>query len=268
MTAVKDVFWDSLLSLLAIPKCDYATLCRDIQDNWDHFRYMIEDRDEPGRRFLTLAWISVKAAAKDTHHSSDGVPWLARLALEGTVARGNEVAVPAFGREDTDVRLQDVFIQREGFEVKFSAFLLSNWDPSSASLCILKIMPRSMVYSIFNQHSMQYSSIVDSFGELIVKAIERVQADIRRGQGGQGIEHIWMWTHPYSGVGQHSRISSIPELLGFSSRQLYLERYPELDQVNLFVPPIEERDGVEVYVTGLRDLLSMLRGARKISRPR
>jgi len=211
ISAVKDVFWDSLLSLMAVPPLDryngeYDNLVRDIDAQWGRVvdllngvGYQTALNTHP--RYLTIAWINKEKKSKlsDSQLINAGVPWLARLAIEGTVAP-QEQPVGA----DAVV---DMLGENEGGTRCFASFGISEWDQERRSLCILKMAPRS-----------EFSSVVDSYGEVILKSVERVQADCRRDGASQGVDHIWMWT----GVDEHARVQSIPDRLGFRNRADYI----------------------------------------------
>jgi hypothetical protein len=225
VTAVKDVFWDSMLSLLALPPIAYQQLCTDIETIWRKLVLLLNS--QKATRYIVLAWIDLKQPVKKQE-----VSWLARLALEGTVEHHPDVDV--FG---------------DGLARRFAAFLVSDWDAENGTLCILKMAPRSM-----------YSSIIDGFGELVLKAVERVQADIRRDRGGGRIHWIWMWTRS-DGIEGHDRIAGMPKKLGFRERREVLEGNPGLDE--MFILPEGERAGSTVWVTGLADFLELLRRSRR-----
>jgi hypothetical protein len=96
----------------------------------------------------------------------------------------------------------------------------------------------------------------------VLKAIERVQADIRRERRGGRIHWIWMWTKS-GGIEGHDRIAGMPRKLGFKERGEYIRENPGLER--MFVVPIGEREGSEVWVTGLLDFMGMLKRARRKS---
>jgi hypothetical protein len=125
VNAVKDVFWDSLLSLLALPPCKYAQLCVDIETIWQRIFVLLSVQDP--NRYLTLAWIDIKASAKKMD-----VGWLARLALEGTVAP--QPSGDVFG---------------DGLARRFAAFLVADWDGEAGAVCIRSMVPRSMVSLLY-----------------------------------------------------------------------------------------------------------------------
>jgi hypothetical protein len=90
----------------------------------------------------------------------------------------------------------------------------------------------------------------------VLKAVERVQADIRRERGGDRIKWIWMWTRS-EGIEGHDRIAGMPKKLGFRLKS----EYEGVE--DMFNVPVEEREGAEVWVTVLSDFLELLRRARR-----
>ncbi len=102
--------------------------------------------------------------------------------------------------------------------------------------------------------SYQHSPVLESYGQLIRRALERVQADARRDNVAP-VNHIWCWTR-----GETSRLQSMPQVLGFFPKEEYLRKYPHLDR-NAFSKPdysVLQKEGVHIYAASAKTFLQMI----------
>ena len=76
---------------------------------------------------------------------------------------------------------------------EYVAFAISEWDLPNRALFMVQMAPRSV-----------FLPTMESYGELLRRAIERVQADARRDRA-PPLEHVWCWTR-----GEHARLAAAP----------------------------------------------------------
>ncbi|KAI8807781.1 hypothetical protein BJ742DRAFT_810760 [Cladochytrium replicatum] len=299
LRGLQDVFFDMALSLYAIPalielrKYDgqFENVRREIEKQWTETVVDVVHRDNddegqsssggdatsptttgspsgPGRvygkkKYLTVAWINkIQRNKGKTSRSSmqftpsatppasalnaaggvnrgENVPWLVRLALEGTVAprralRDEEVVLTP-GEDPVEDRV-------------YVGFCITEWDREHNTLFMIQIAPRSV-----------YLPTMESYGELLRRAVERIQADARH-DGLAPLSHIWCWTRTLDA--EHTRIGSIPERLGFIPRDKYVENeHPELRSVSdrAFSGGydfLKDPKGVMVYVCSVKKFMS------------
>ncbi|KAJ3074000.1 hypothetical protein HK102_005896, partial [Quaeritorhiza haematococci] len=86
---------------------------------------------------------------------TEQVPWLVRLALEGTVAPNKP--------------LEDLDNGKNGEDRRYVGFCIAEWDRARGAVFMIQITPRSV-----------FSPTLESYGELLRRTIERIQADARR----------------------------------------------------------------------------------------
>ncbi|TPX74603.1 hypothetical protein CcCBS67573_g04129 [Chytriomyces confervae] len=226
-----------------------------------------------GKIHVTVAWIekrnrnkglvSRKKKVKDEEEVQDeGVPWLVRLAMEGTIAPlksvGGDVGfvsgkAVAGGRSTSESRgnvATNSFpgaLADEGdasIEKTYVSFAVSEWDRARGALFILQMAPRSV-----------YLPTKESYGDLLQRNIERVQADSRR-DNAPPLQHVWCWTREES----HSRLKTIPERLGFVPLEQYIRENPGIDRATFSrdaYPPLMEA-GVSVHVTSVKKFMKMV----------
>ncbi|KAJ3311526.1 hypothetical protein HDU76_003107 [Blyttiomyces sp. JEL0837] len=292
---VRDVFFDCLVSLYAIPSImetprfngSIARVREEVEDLWTRTALDALTSVRPtslgdGKIYLTVAWIDKRhrnkgkgIAKKDK--DKEAVPWLMRLALEGTVAPlkplpdianpaansssapsssvgGTTVSVSTAGPMDTagavasgggvwkppnDPAISSV---GEGVDRVHVAFAVSEWDRPRGSLFMVQMAPRSI-----------FLPTMESYGELIRRGVERVQADVRR-DNAPPLEHLWCWTR-----NEHARLQAIPERLGFVPVEQYIRANPMVDRSTFmregYAPLAEE--GVSIYVTSVKDFLKL-----------
>ncbi|KAJ3384530.1 hypothetical protein HDU84_002886 [Entophlyctis sp. JEL0112] len=286
---VRDVFFDCLVSLYAVPGVleglgeDLAggsggatTLARirdDVERLWTSTVRDAIVSDNPnglggGKIYVTVAWIEKRnrnkgkfGSKKKKDDDEPPIPWLVRLAMEGTVAPlkavdiaagvaaagilGGEGSASSTSGSITRMNGQDPAGEEEKTYVSFS---VSEWDRARGALFVLQMAPRSV-----------YLPTMESYGDLLRRNIERVQADSRR-DNAPPLEHVWCWTRELS----HSRLRSIPERLGFVQLEQYMRENAGLDRQTFerdgYLPLQEE--GVSVHVTSVKALLSLLNKRR------
>ncbi|KAJ3109342.1 hypothetical protein HDU96_007254 [Phlyctochytrium bullatum] len=259
---VKEVFFDCLLSLYAIPSIidtprfggSFVKVRSEVDSLWTRTVQDAITNDLPtglggGKMYLTVAWIEKKHRNKGKGKNTPSkppVPWLQKLALEGTVAplkqeptsptMNDDMGVSAGGSGGESPLLA-------GIEKCYTAFAVFEWDKVHGSLFILQMAPRSI-----------FSPSMESYGELIRRGVERVQADVRR-DNAPPLEHLWCWTR----AEEHSRLRVIPERLGFVPVEQYVRANPTVER-NGFeregYGPLKE-EGVSIYATSVRDFLKL-----------
>ncbi|KAJ3202547.1 hypothetical protein HDU67_000435 [Dinochytrium kinnereticum] len=256
MRGVKDVFFDCLLSLYAIPSIietprfgSYLNVRSEVEQLWNR---TVEDaitNDLPtglggGKMYLTVAWIEKRHRNRGKGKNAVNkapVPWLQKLALEGTVAPLKQE--PASPNMNDDVRDAKDSPPPAGIERCYTAFAIFEWDRAHGSLFILQMAPRSI-----------FVPTMESYGELIRRGVERVQADVRR-DNAPSLEHLWCWTR----AEEHARLKVIPERLGFVPVEQYVRANPAVDR-NGFeregYGPLKE-EGVSIYATSIKDFLKL-----------
>ncbi|KAJ3295006.1 hypothetical protein HDU79_009970 [Rhizoclosmatium sp. JEL0117] len=279
LEGVRDVFFDCLVSLYAVPgvlegvdedsgTAGLSSLARihaDVEGLWsstvrDAIVSMFPKGLAGGKIYVTVAWIEkrnrnkgkgiVGASKKKKEEEEERIPWLLRLAMEGTVAPLKEkeevgassvlAALPILPEPSADEMNGDVV----GVEKTYVSFAVSEWDRARGALFVLQMAPRSV-----------YLPTMESYGDLLRRNIERVQADSRR-DNAPPLEHIWCWTRNLS----HSRLRSIPERLGFVPLEQYIREHPGVDR-STFVregyKPLQE-EGVSLHVTNVRKFMQMM----------
>ncbi|KAJ3125048.1 hypothetical protein HK100_011014 [Physocladia obscura] len=325
LDGVRDVFFDCLVSLYAVPGVlegvedeggvaaaattvggggTATTLARihaDVEMLWTQTVRDAIVSETPrglggGKIYVTVAWIEKRnrnkgkfGSKKKKEDEEENVPWLVRLAMEGTVAPlkggGSGVIVSVAstsagasivvgnGGDSTVVApmsgipvINDVLAMPPplplsiiaplsvpfGEEKTYVAFAVSEWiiiDRARGALFVLQMAPRSV-----------YLPTMESYGDLLRRNIERVQADSRR-DNAPTLEHIWCWTRDVS----HSRLRSIPERLGFVPLEQYMRENPGVDRQTFtregYLPLQEE--GVSVHVTSVRRFMDLVKRRQK-----
>ncbi|KAJ3108755.1 hypothetical protein HDU97_000155 [Phlyctochytrium planicorne] len=253
---VKDVFFDCLLSLYAIPSVietprfgSFINVRSEVESLWTRTVENAITSDLPtglggGKVYLTVAWIEKRHRNRGKGKnavSKTPLPWLQKLALEGTVAPLKQEPTSPNMQEDEGSEINSP--QLAGFERCYTAFAIFEWDRSHGTLFILQMAPRSI-----------FVPSMESYGELIRRGVERVQADVRR-DNAPPLEHLWCWTR----AEEHSRLKVIPERLGFVPVEQYLRANPALERQwfdREGYEPLRE-EGVSVYATTIRDFLKL-----------
>ncbi|KAJ3025056.1 UNVERIFIED_CONTAM: hypothetical protein HDU68_007521 [Siphonaria sp. JEL0065] len=281
LEGVRDVFFDCLVSLYAVPGVlegvdedavgfGGSTLSRihaDVERLWTSTVRDAIVSDAPrglggGKIYVTVAWIEKRNRNKGKYGSKkkkegaeeERIPWLLRLAMEGTVAplkegasgASSSASLPALAAVTPSL---PVTIKTEpaipfGEEKTYVSFAVSEWDRPRGALFVLQMAPRSV-----------YLPTMESYGDLLRRNIERVQADIRRDNAPQ-LEHIWCWTRDVS----HSRLRSIPERLGFVPLEQYIREHPGVDRATFereAYQPLQE-EGVSVHVTTVKKFMQLI----------
>jgi hypothetical protein len=296
---VRDVFFDCLINLYAIPSVveterfggSVAKIREEVESLWN--RAVLKSlmggtpNDINGKMYLIAAWIDKrhrnKGKGKHKKKEKEHVPWLNRLALEGTVASGRPSVVPsvvaatstaaaaaqnpelvdpyqlADALETADMVISNTPRQSSTAVIEttgksesennedraYTAFAVMEWDRSRGSLFIMYMAPRSV-----------FLPTLESYGELLRRGVERVQADVRR-DNAPPLEHVWCWTR--GGGHEHARLQAIPERLGFVPVEQYVRNHPEVDRATFrrsgYEPLSEE--GVEIHVTTVKDFLKL-----------
>ncbi|KAJ1530132.1 hypothetical protein HK096_008252 [Nowakowskiella sp. JEL0078] len=240
LQGVQDVFFDMALSLYAIPALielpkygSYDAIRQEIEKQWretvldvlttkvydpfadgNQVSPVIGNKSLGKKKYLTVAWINKiqrnkgkmlkSTVSSNTSSASLGstsqVPWLSRLALEGMVA-------PTHRNDEND--------SNDGDDRVYVGFCISEWDRDHNTLFMVQIAPRSA-----------FLPTMETYGELLRRAVDRVQADARRDMLAP-ISHLWCWTRG----DHHARLSSIPERLGFVTREQYVTENPEFLEI-------------------------------------
>jgi hypothetical protein len=144
LRGVKDVYWDSVLSLLAVPQFmetqkyrgQLPVLMKDIEHSWNETVLNLLTAQpnsacvQPnGKRYLTMAWIDKFPRSKQRKSSipcaESNIPWLTKLAQEGIVAPNKPVQDPN--------------------ETCFVAFSIAEWNQNQQTLFMMQMAPRSLV---------------------------------------------------------------------------------------------------------------------------
>ncbi|KNC96024.1 uncharacterized protein SPPG_08619 [Spizellomyces punctatus DAOM BR117] len=228
LQGVQDVFFDCLISLYAIPSViesrpgGYKDVRKEVESMWSQTVLDALTKDEhyapkgTRRKYLTVAWVDKRHRNKGKFKQGgkEDVPWLARLALEGTVSPGSFPNVPpttstsANGASPSPLHTNSVYV----------AFSITEWNIPLKILYTLQISPRSV-----------FLPTTTSYGELLRRGVERVQADARRDNVSPP-EHLWCWAKA-----DHARLTAIPERLGFVKKDAYI------DNVNAFAGNEDQR---------------------------
>ncbi|KAJ3411272.1 hypothetical protein HDV05_002456 [Chytridiales sp. JEL 0842] len=337
---VRDVFFDCLISLYAIPSLmeaqegqfggSVSQIRAEVEALWSRAVQTTLMGGTPkelnGKMYLTVAWIDKrhrnkgKARQNKKTKEKEQVPWLMRLALEGTVASGRPSVVPSvvaatstaaaaalnpelvdssvladaletvasmegvvgslskaasdsslFGAIKTEMGGTHVPVKQElptsatntinspipsvnvshinpdenPEDRAYTAFAVLEWDRPNASVFVIYMSPRSV-----------FLPTKESYGDLLRRGVERIQADARR-DNAPPLEHVWCWT---SGGGlEHARLKAVPERLGFVPVERYVREHPGLDR-SMFkragYEPLDE-EGVEIHVTSVKDFLKL-----------
>ncbi|KAJ3053545.1 hypothetical protein HK097_003974 [Rhizophlyctis rosea] len=283
----QDVFFDCLISLYAVPNVmeerfggDYSGVKREVEGVWkrtvmdvvygaggkgtsggDGLGGEVGNQSKQRRRkYLTIAWIEKRHRNKakvKKDGSDEQVPWLTRLALEGTVApTTHAVSVGASGSDagtatppetrfanplQTSMSLLSPSLSSTSTRC-YVAFSISEWDPPHKALLMIQMAPRSV-----------FLPTMESYGELLRRAMERVQADGRKDDL-PALEHIWCWTR---GEKEHVRLDAVPERMGFTRKEEYLAtREGTVDPVAFERPEwgVLREEGVKIWVKNAADL--------------
>ncbi|KAJ3040434.1 hypothetical protein HDV00_010870 [Rhizophlyctis rosea] len=294
----QDVFFDCLISLYAVPSVieerfgeeGYAGVKREVEGVWKRTVVDVvfgegsgveggrDGKKDVRRKYLTIAWIEKrhrnKAKVKKEHE--EAVPWLTRLALEGTVAPttkvGNDGRVGDLGiglgvgvasgdgsepvagsssgsgasatQPTTSSPLAPTSTNTLTTSTRcYVAFSISEWDPPNQTLLMIQMAPRSV-----------FLPTMDSYGELLRRAMERVQSDARK-DGLPLLEHIWCWTR---GEREHVRLDAVPERMGFVRKEEYLKKGEGVIDPRIFERRewgVLREEGVKVWVKNVGDFL-------------
>lgn len=262
LKGVQDVFFDCMISLYAIPTViearpgGYEDVRREVETyGRTVLDALMKDGDGTGdqkkqcKKYLTVAWIEKqhRNKGKGKQTPRDKIPWLARLALEGTVSPGSfsdvsrADAFPVTGKDQSvpDSNKTSVYV----------AFSITEWNIPLGILYTLQISPRSV-----------FLPTASSYGELLRRGVERIQADARRDNLPQP-EHLWCWTRA-----DHARLTTIPERLGFQTKEMYLKKLKSTGGVGLVkdnwfdgsllagnMKEIVRGEAVRVYVMSVRE---------------
>ncbi|KAI8620667.1 hypothetical protein BC830DRAFT_1098058 [Chytriomyces sp. MP71] len=203
-----------------------------------------------GKVYVTVAWIEkrnrnkgqISRKKKKEEEDEAAIPWLVRLAMEGTVAPLKAQGPLSLRSPSASSSVSKAIPAKPNAEDKtYVSFAVSEWDRARGALFVLQMAPRSV-----------YVPTKESYGDLLRRNIERVQADSRR-DNAPPLEHVWCWTREES----HSRLRSIPERLGFLPLEQYVRDNPGVDRqtfVRESYPPLME-PGVSVHVTSVKKFL-------------
>ncbi|KAJ1564038.1 hypothetical protein HK405_016006, partial [Cladochytrium tenue] len=276
---VRDVFFDCHLSLYAVPTVlespeglaryggSVSRLRAEVDALWGTVLDTIASASPaglPGKLYLSVAWIDKRnrnrgkkkppavAAARDRPK----VPWLMRLALEGSVAPMRPlpdmaaIAAGSSARSEPSSSSPTMLgggATADGEEAEdrvYMAFLAAEWDRAGGALFMVQMAPRSV-----------YQPTGETYVELVRRVLERVRADVRRDEGARPLEHLWCWTRNQA----HARLRSVPERLGFVPVERYCREHPDCDRDVFQRPgylPLADPD-VAVFATSVHDFLKL-----------
>ncbi|KAJ3070266.1 hypothetical protein HDU98_006705 [Podochytrium sp. JEL0797] len=312
LDGVRDVFFDCLVSLYAVPGIlegvdldapvgfggtSLTLIHKDVEKLWNSTVRDAIVSESPkglggGKMYVTVAWIEKRnrnkgkfPSKKKKDEEAEMIPWLLRLAMEGTVAplkvtgsgASSSSSLPMLVQNPQPPLLPSAPNVPWADEKTYISFAVSEWvcffstsyfdhlgDVSHLSIRIalmehfsfFKWLPALFIY----QRDSDPRKSQDSYGDLLRRNIERVQADARR-DNAPPLEHIWCWTRNVS----HSRLRSIPERLGFVPLEQYMREHPGVDRSTFTregYQPLQE-EGVSVHVADVRKFLQIMNKKEK-----
>ena len=239
---IKDIFFDSMLSLYAIPGImrnsngrtkSYQQVRDDAACQWNATvsKFFIQKTPPNIKRYVSLAWMDKKHRNKGkTNTKKVRISWLDRLGLTDVAS----TPWLDYSRENGD--------NEEDSNKNYIAYCIIDWDQQTNTIVFAQMTPRSVFLKTIEQYS-----------EMVVLSIKQI-ADEALKMGLPVPETVMCWA-----PNNNSRIQGIPFRIGFIEMNRYRECNPQIPSYLLDRSVVYGYDPRNVFVYAQKTTMMLAR---------